>query len=235
MGYPGAPSGDEDLKDEYFRLNSLGTEDESAGPCNQHKSSLSSTESSKTLPNCSSQNYQNNNRNTQESLDTNTVNNNTVHMETDDDNWAAELVTTATTSPEERRSARYLTTVESSKSNYVYSSFLYWRDPVPDLDLVDVDLGDHELDHQVHDETELNQVRADLCKLDVESSTDDGIPETTEKIETTTEEKTEEEPAEKKEEDVSKEGERKVETQESSAVSESTHQTGEHQQIIILQ
>jgi len=208
------------------RLNSLGTEDESAGPCNQHKSSLSSTESSKTLPNCSSQNYQNNNRNTQEALDTNTVNNNTVHMETDDDNWAAELVTTATTSPEERRAARYLTTVESSKSNYVYSSFLYWRDPVPDLDLVDVDLGDHELDHQEHDETELNQVRADLCKLDVESSTDDGIPETTEKIETTTEEKTEEEPAEKKEEDVSKEVEKTEETQESSAVSESTHQTG---------
>merc|ERR1719278_2183229 len=91
------------------RLNSLGMEDESAGPCNQHKSSLSSTESSKTQPNCSSQNYQNNNRNTQETLDINTVNNNTVQMETDDDNWAAELITTSTPSPEERRAAKYLT------------------------------------------------------------------------------------------------------------------------------
>jgi len=209
------------------RLNSLGMEDESVGPCNQHKSSLSSTESSKTQPNCSSQNYQNNNRNTQETIDINTVNNNPVMMETDDDNWAAELVTTSNTSPEERRAAQYLTTMESSKSNYVYSSFLYWRDPVPDLDLVDVDLDDHDLDdhdhdHQVNDETELDQVRADLSKLDAESSTDDVIPKSTEKLETLKEEKTEEQSEDKKEEDVSKEVETTEEKKESSAVSEST-------------
>jgi len=208
------------------RLNSLGMEDESAGPCNQHKSSLSSTESSKTQPNCSSQNYQKNNRNTQETLDINTVNNNTVQMETDDDNWAAELITTSTTSPEERRAAKYLTTVESSKSNYVYSSFMYWRDPVPDLDLVDVDLDDHDLDHQVHDETELNQVSEDFTKPDVESSTDDNTPKTTEKLETPMEEKTEEQSEDKKEEDNSKEVEPAEEKNDSSAVSESTEPTG---------
>merc|ERR1719382_494456 len=208
------------------RLNSLGMEDESAGPCNQHKSSLSSTESSKTQPNCSSQNYQNNNRNTQETLDINTVNNNTVQMETDDDNWAAELITTSNTSPEERRAAKYLTTVESSKSNYVYSSFLYWRDPVPDLDLVDVDLDDHDLDHQVHDETELDQVSADFSKPDVESSANDGTPKATEKLETPMEEKTEEQSEDKKEEDNSKEVEPAEEKNDSSALSESTEPTG---------
>jgi len=211
------------------RLNSLGKE-ESTGPCNQHKSTLSSTESSKTQPNSSSQNYQNNNRNNTDSFDINNVNNNTVQMETDDDNWAAELVTTATTSPEERRAAKYLSSVESSKSNYVYSSFLYWRDPVPDLDLVDVDLGDHDQDQQLQDETELDQVRADFSKLDVESSTEDEVSERleTETNETSMEEKTERHTDERQEEDEDNSKEVKVaeEEKESSTLSESTVETG---------
>ena len=159
------------------------------------KSSSRSTESSKCISNSSSQNYQNNNRNNADSLDINTVNNNIVQMETDDDNWAAELVATSNTSPEERRATKYLNAAESSKSNYVYSSFLYWRDPVPDLELVDVDLGTENIEHceQIPVETELDQVRADFSKLDVESSTEEEVSETErEQTETSTEEKTEE-------------------------------------------
>ena len=146
----------------------------------QPKSSLSSTESSKSISISSSQNYQNNNRNNNDSLDINSVNNNVVQMETDDDNWAAELVATSNTSPEERRALKYLNSMESSKSDYVYSSFLYWRDPVPDLELVDVDLGTSNIEHleQIQAETELDQVRADFSKLDVESSTEEEVSET---------------------------------------------------------
>jgi len=72
----------------------------------------------------------------------NNVNNNVVYMQTDEeDSWAAELITTSTISPEEQRAQKYLNNLDSCKSNFVYSSFLYWRDPVPELELVDVDLG----------------------------------------------------------------------------------------------
>jgi len=230
------------------RLNSLEKEkgpDESKESLKHPKSSSRSTESSKCISNSSSQNYQNNNRNNADSLDINTVNNNIVQMETDDDNWAAELVATSNTSPEERRATKYLNAAESSKSNYVYSSFLYWRDPVPDLELVDVDLGTENIEHfeQIPVETELDQVRADFSKLDVESSTEEEVSETErEQTETSTEEKTEEmiqhtpedaitvdhaEPEESKENNIEITNFKEKNETPSSNVSETTTETGE--------
>merc|ERR1712123_451545 len=229
------------------KLNSLEKEkgpDESKESLKHPKSSSRSMESSKCISNSSSQNYQNNNRNNADSLDINTVNNNIVQMETDDDNWAAELVATSNTSPEERRATKYLNAAESSKSNYVYSSFLYWRDPVPDLELVDVDLGTENIEHfeQIPVETELDQVRADFSKLDVESSTEEEVSETErEETETSTEEKTEEmiqhtpedaitvdhaEPEESKENNIEITNFKEKNETPSSNVSETTTETG---------
>jgi len=117
-----------------------------------NESSKASIQSNSSTSNCSSsQNCRNNNSNSSRS---DSVNNNLVQMDTAEDIWGSELVSTNTTSsPEEQRASRYL---ESEG----YSTFLYWRDPVADL--VDVDLVE-----------ELEVVKIQLSNLDLESSTDD--------------------------------------------------------------
>jgi serine/threonine-protein phosphatase 4 regulatory subunit 1 len=147
------------------RLNTL----EKQRSINETKdsSTISSQSNYSTSNRSSSQNCQNNNSNSSSSGGTcsDSVNNNLVHMDTAEDSWGTELVSTNNSlSPEEERARRYL---ESEG----YSSFLYWRDPVADL--VDVDLAEQE--------DELDVVRTELSNLDLESSTDDdshGVTET---------------------------------------------------------
>jgi len=112
------------------------------------------------------------------------VANNNVGMDLEEvsekDSWAVELVATATTSPEERRAAKYIETkgedggektkpCEPDNVESVYTSFLYWREPVQDVELVDVDLDS--MDTSVDDE--LNVVREELKLLSTESSSDE--------------------------------------------------------------
>ena len=95
-----------------------------------------------------------------------TENNNLVAMDTEEDGWGSELVTALTsTSPEEQRATRYL---EAEG----YSSFLYWREPVPDL--VDIDLREQQ--------EELQVVRTELSNLDMESTSDDASETETETV-----------------------------------------------------
>ena len=65
-----------------------------------------------------------------------------VNMDTDEDSWEAQLVSglSESTSPEEVRAERFLSSVES------YSSFLYWREPVADVDLAMSKLDNDNLD-----------------------------------------------------------------------------------------
>ena len=87
-------------------------------------------------------------------------------MDTAEDGWGSELVTSVTsTSPEEQRATRYL---EAEG----YSSFLYWREPVPDL--VDIDLREQQ--------EELAGVRTELSSLDLESTTDEPSETETETV-----------------------------------------------------
>ena len=79
------------------------------------------------------------NNNTDDSIVSNTVNNNVEEMDEREDEWSAQLV--ATSSPkslEERRANMYFESRRGDNSNY--STFLYWREPVASLDLVDIDL-----------------------------------------------------------------------------------------------
>ena len=140
-------------------------------------------DSSKPAANSSSHNHQNRNRN--EGVDIADANLNIVHMEMDGDSWAAEMVSTAKASPEETRAEKYM--ADSSSSNYAYSSFLYWRDPVPDIDLVNVDLEE--------DISELEQLKEEFGALMTESSTEPTEPEIKEELTTKieTETKTDEE------------------------------------------
>jgi len=124
--------------------------------------------------------------------DENTVNNNVVNMdETSDESWASNLVSGKDggdgCSVEERRAGLYLESdgggVDRRRTdNSHYSSFLYWREPVPPLELVDVDLaGDDdeaEAPPQSDDETSTQQLstqhlQQNLDNLNLQSSGDD--------------------------------------------------------------
>ena len=87
------------------------------------------------------------NNNTDDRIVSNTVNNNVEEMDEREDEWSAQLV--ATSSPkslEERRANKYFESRRGDNSNY--STFLYWREPVASLDLVDIDLDASEGDIQ---------------------------------------------------------------------------------------
>jgi len=118
--------------------------------------------------NAALQNSVNNNTNEDEA---NTANNNVVVMdEREEDEWSSQLV--ATSSPnksvEERRAGLYFSA--GRPDNADFSEFMYWREPVADL--VDIDLDAEMTDVQQDVSAQLETVRQDLARLDVESSTD---------------------------------------------------------------
>lgn len=106
--------------------------------------------------------------------DENTVNNNVVLMDEkeEDDEWSSQLVacTKSEDSAEERRANLYHHHESSKHSNF--STFLYWREPVPSLDLVDIDLetrssGDNAVTHSNnHQQDEVLEDDADMAELE---------------------------------------------------------------------
>ena len=99
----------------------------------------------------------------------NVVNNNVgmdLEEDLEKDSWAVELVATAQTSPEERRAEKYMEGRGGEKQENqenvqnVYTSFLYWREPVQDVELVDVDIDLDSTDTSVHEEPKENGVTA---------------------------------------------------------------------------
>merc|ERR1712038_181133 len=101
----------------------------------------------------------------------NNKNNNVVNMDTDEDSWEAQLVpgVSEVTSPEEMRAEKFL----SSTEEYNYSSFLYWRDPVPSLQLTDVDLAMSNIDND-----NLDNLPDELLKLEMSSTQNETKEET---------------------------------------------------------
>merc|ERR1719445_338181 len=95
----------------------------------------------------------------------------TVNMDTDEDSWEAQLVpgVSELTSPEEMRAEKFL----SSSEEYNYSSFLYWRDPVPSLQLTDVDLAVSNIDND-----NLDNLPDELLKLEMSSTQNETKEET---------------------------------------------------------
>jgi len=150
------------------RLDKLETD---RGQRIQESSRVNNNPTSETVDNASSSQDANGNN----ADDANIVNNN-VAMDLEDDKncWAVELVTTSNISPEERRAEEYykdqgeVVNSDQERVEDTFTSFLYWREPVPDLELVDVDMEDDaetELD-------DLDVVRDHLTQLDTESSTE---------------------------------------------------------------
>ena len=90
-------------------------------------------------------------------------------METDEDSWEAQLVSglSESTSPEEMRAEKFLSSVEN------YSSFLYWREPVASLELADVDLA---LSNRDNDN--LDSLPDQLLKLNLTSTQNETKEET---------------------------------------------------------
>jgi len=128
-------------------------ETESSSSSSNNSSQLQSNDSALMLEN------KLNNNATTSTDDENTVNNNVVNMdETSDESWASNLVARDTSSVEERRAGLYLETGSTGAEdrrrtdNSHYSSFLYWREPVPPLELVDVDLGGEAEEDSKHDQ-----------------------------------------------------------------------------------
>ena len=129
------------------------------------------------------QNHVNNNADKE-----NTKNNNIVEMETEEDDWTSELMVTSSTSPEETRAEKYLSSstdpegVSSSSSvpDSTYSTFLFWREPVPCLNLTDVDLAEELFDNiNLDDENSNNEGPDDSTTTTiVEEKTDDATDET---------------------------------------------------------
>merc|ERR1719445_967154 len=95
----------------------------------------------------------------------------TVNMDTDEDSWEAQLVpgVSELTSPEEMRAEKFL----SSSEEYNYSSFLYWREPVPSLQLTDVDLAVSNIDND-----NLDNLPDELLKLEMSSTQNETKEET---------------------------------------------------------
>ena len=92
-----------------------------------------------------------------------------VNMDTDEDSWEAQLVSglSESTSPEEVRAERFLSSVEN------YSSFLYWREPVASLELADVDLALSKRDND-----NLDSLPDQLLKLNLNSTQNETKEET---------------------------------------------------------
>ena len=92
-------------------------------------------------------------------------------MDTDEDSWEAQLVlgVSEVTSPEEIRAENFLSLTEE----YNYSSFLYWRDPVPSLQLTDVDLAVSNIDND-----NLDNLPDELLKLEMSSTQNETKEET---------------------------------------------------------
>ena len=108
----------------------------------------------------------------QKSLETeeNNKNNNTVNMDTEEDSWEAQLVSgvSESTSPEEMRAEKFLSSSDDS-----YSSFLYWREPVESLQLTDEDLAMSNIDND-----NLDNLPDELLKLELSSTQNETKEET---------------------------------------------------------
>ena len=117
----------------------------------------SSSSNSHSILNTEQQNTVNNN--TDDLSVSNTVINNLEAMDEREDEWSAQLV--ATSSPkslEERRANMYFESTRRG-DNPSYSTFLYWREPVAALDLVDIELDASEANIQ---DTEMRNVESKL-------------------------------------------------------------------------
>lgn len=92
--------------------------------------------------------------------------------------WNSEQVSTMSESPEERRAHSFLCTitdsVEDEEEVKDFDTFTYWRDPVLEIDLKDID----ELEEQDVIQAAVESVRVELSKLDTESSTEGETTET---------------------------------------------------------
>jgi len=100
----------------------------------------------------------------------------------EESSWTTEQITTMKESPEERRAEHFLLDKLSSSSGDFgsFDSFSYWREPVLEINLTDLD----DLEEQDVIQASVESVRAEMALLDTESSTDSDLPSNAESSET---------------------------------------------------